>query len=199
MSRTRARMKWQIPLVAVLAVGALLICDPTGICAAALLAAALHECGHLVAAKGMRIPLRALRVDSLGARLEVSGRMLSYGEEWLLAASGPFASLLFAALAATLWSRLAFATLFSCASLLLGLLNLLPIATFDGGRMLECLLHRLLPVSVTHLTMRLVSFLFLFLLWAGAVYFLLRAGDGLSLFAFSMSLFFHFFKVCDTK
>ena len=143
--------------------------------------------------------LRALRVDSLGARLEVTGRMLSYGEEWILCAAGPMASLLASAAVAPLWTRSSFATLFSCASLLLGFLNLLPVSTFDGGRMLECMLLRALSAAATHRIMQYVSFLFLFLLWAMAVYFLLRAGDGLSLFAFSMSLFFHFFKVCDGK
>ena len=37
------------------------------------------------------------------------------------------------------------------------------------------------------------SLIFLFLLWSTAVYFLLRAGDGLSLWCFSMSLFSRFF------
>ena len=195
----RRRMKWQIPLAAVLGIGGLLVNDASGICVAALFAAALHECGHLLAARWMRIPLRALRVDSLGARLEVTGRMLSYGEEWILCAAGPMASLLASAAVAPLWTRSSFATLFSCASLLLGFLNLLPVSTFDGGRMLECMLLRALSAAATHRIMQYVSFLFLFLLWAMAVYFLLRAGDGLSLFAFSMSLFFHFFKVCDGK
>ena len=116
----RRRMKWQIPLAAVLGVGGLLVNDASGICVAALFAAALHECGHLLAARWMRIPLRALRVDSLGARLEVTGRMLSYGEEWILCAAGPMASLLASAAVAPLWTRSSFATLFSCASLLLG-------------------------------------------------------------------------------
>ena len=45
--------------------------------------------------------------------------------------------------------------------------------------------------------LRLTSFLFLFLLWAVSVFFLLRAGDGLSLFCFSMSLFSHFFALSE--
>ena len=37
------------------------------------------------------------------------------------------------------------------------------------------------------------SFFFLLLLWITAVYFLLKAADGLSLFCFSLSLFLRFF------
>ena len=167
--------------------------DRSGLCAITLLAALLHECGHLLAAKAMGIPLRQLRIDFLGARMEVTGRMLSYGEEWLLCAAGPLTSLLLAALAAPLWSLSPHAQMFSCASLVLGFLNLLPIRTFDGGRMLESALSAHFSVRTVRRVLRLSSFLFLFLLWATAIYFLLRVGDGLSLFAFSMSLFFRFF------
>ena len=41
------------------------------------------------------------------------------------------------------------------------------------------------------------SFLLLFLLWASAVYFLLRAGDGLSLLFFSMALLLRYFDSAD--
>ncbi len=171
----------------------LLIFDRTGVCLVTLVAAFLHEVGHLVAARLLRIPLGQLRLDFLGARMEVRGRMLSYGEEWLLAAAGPMASLLTAAVAAGLWSVSRYAGLYSCASLVLGGLNLLPIRTFDGGRMLECALSAIVGERTVRCVMRLCSFGFLFLLWATAVYFLLRAGDGLSLLCFSMSLLFRFF------
>lgn len=167
--------------------------DRSGLCALTLFAALLHECGHLLAAGAMGIPLRQLRIDFLGARMEVTGRMLSYGEEWLLCAAGPLTSLFLAALAAPLWSLSPHAQVFSCVSLVLGLLNLLPIRTFDGGRMLESALSACFSARTVRCVLRLSSFLFLFLLWAIAVYALLRAGDGLSLLAFSMSLFLRFF------
>lgn len=180
------------PPVAVILI-VMLVFDRTGICFLTLLAAFLHECGHLLAARLLKIPLGELRLDFLGARMEVSGRMMSYGEEWLLSAAGPITSLLLAALGALLWNVSEHAQIFSCASLVLGLLNLLPIRTFDGGRMMECALLRFADPCVVRVIMRACSFLFLFLLWAIAVYFLLRAGDGLSLLCFSMSLLFRFF------
>ena len=179
--------------------GWMLFADRSGIGVITLLAAALHECGHLFAARLLHIPPRALRLDLLGARIEVDGYLLSYGEEWLLCAAGPIVSLLASALAAPLWSISFAARVFSCASLVLGLLNLLPIRTFDGGRMLECMLCRFGNERVAERCMMLCSFLFLFLLWATAVYFLLRAGDGLSLFCFSMSLFLRFFAIEDAE
>lgn len=172
----------------------MLISDRSGIALMTVLAALLHECGHIIAAKLLHIPLRELRLDLLGARLEVAGRLLSYGEEWLLAAAGPLSSLVVALLAAPFWKFTPMSVTFSCASLLLGLLNLLPIRTFDGGRMLESALNTLIGERRSYRVMKGCSFLFLFLLWAVAVYFLLRANDGLSLLCFSMSLFGRFFE-----
>lgn len=189
------KRRWRLhvsPPVAI-ALGVMILTDRTGVSLLTVLAALLHECGHLAAARLLRIAPGQMRLDFLGARMEITGRVLSYGEEWLLCAAGPLASLVAAAGAATLWGVSAHARIFSCASLVLGLLNLLPIRTFDGGRMLEVLLSGTLGVCVATRVMMLCSFLFLFLLWATAVYFLLRAGDGLSLFCFSMSLFFRFF------
>ncbi len=171
----------------------MLISDRSGVGLITIFAAILHECGHILAAKLMRIPLRELKLDLLGARLEVSGRILSYGEEWLLAAAGPFSSLVFALVASPLWNSVPLSITFSCASLLLGLLNLLPIRTFDGGRMIDSMLTAWLGESKSYRIMKGCSFLFLFLLWAIAVYFLLRANDGLSLLCFSMSLLGRFF------
>lgn len=172
----------------------MLLTDRGGIALMTLAAAILHEGGHVAAARLMRIPLKDLRLDILGARLEICGRVLSYGEEWLLCAAGPLTSLAVAALAFPLWHLGAYPVTFSCASLILGVLNLLPIRTFDGGRMLESFLSATFSARVSRRVMQLSTFLFLFLLWAIAVYFLLRANDGLSLLCFSMSLFTRFFE-----
>ena len=195
----KRKRRWKVmPLFAVMMVG-LLLFDRSGICLATILAALLHECGHLLAAKCMGIPWRGFSMDFTGARMEISGRMISFFEEWILCAAGPLSGLLFAAIGALFWKLTQYAVWFSCASLLLSLLNLLPIRGFDGGRMLECTLQPLFGEGITMGVMRLTSFLFLFLIWATAIYFLLRAGDGLSLLCFSMTLFTRFFDACGDR
>ena len=191
----RGRMKVS-PLVAVFFIG-LILTDRSLLCLSAFLAAAFHEVGHLLAARLLGIPIRSLRLDLLGARMDTVGRMMTYGEEWLLAASGPLFSLLLSLGLFFLWEISPFAKLLSCASLLLGGLNLLPIRSFDGGRMLASSISYFFGERTSDYILRLTSFLFLFLLWAVSVYFLLLAGDGLSLFCFSMSLFSHFFAFSE--
>ena len=173
--------------------------DKSGIAAISLLAAALHEVGHLVAARFLKIPIRAMRFDLLGARIDVKGRILSYGEEWLLCMAGPLSSLSFSLLGSFFWSNGKLAIAFSCASLLLGLLNLLPIQTFDGGRMLECALLSFSTPKRASSILRGCTFLFLWFLWAFSAYLMIKIADGISLFFFTLTLLSRFFEEKSLK
>ena len=189
------RKRFLIQPLALVYLAWLLLSDKSGIAAMSLLAAALHEGGHLLAAKWMHIPIRAMRFDFLGARIDVKGRILSYGEEWLLCMSGPLASLVFSLVGSLFWSHGKLAIIFSCASLLLGLLNLLPIQTFDGGRMLECALLSFTTPKKAGNILRGCTFLFLWLLWAFSAYLIIKISDGISLFFFTITLLVRFFEV----
>lgn len=172
----------------------MLFCDKSGMALISLLAAALHEVGHLVAARFLKIPIGCMRFDLLGARIDVKGRILSYGEEWLLCVAGPLSSLIFSIVGSFFWSHTRLAIAFSCASLLLGLLNLLPIQTFDGGRMLECALLSFASPKRTGNILRGCTFLFLWLLWAFSAYLMIKIADGISLFFFTITLLARFFE-----
>ena len=172
----------------------LLITDRTGFCKILLLAAALHEVGHLLAARALKVSVSALRLGFLGARMEIGDGTLSYGAEWGIAAAGPLASFVCAGIAAPFRNASEFALRFCAVSLLLGLLNLLPIDTFDGGRMARCTVAKLFGQSASDAVCRVLSFCMLFSLWSLSVYLLLRAGSGISWLGFSMSLFGRFFE-----
>lgn len=168
-----------------------LFMDRSWLCISALLAACVHELGHLSAARCLHIPIRTLRLHLLGAGLTLGGAPLSYGAEFLLCVAGPLSSLLLAALLSPLWGY-ALCRQISCASLLLGCLNLLPVRAFDGGRMLSAALSVVCGPEISDRVLTVSSCLCLLFLWATAVYFLLRVGDGISLWCFSMSLLARF-------
>lgn len=189
-SRAKIRIAPRVVLIFLL----FLFTDRSGLVFVTLLAAFFHELGHIFAARVLHIPFRRMRIDLMGARLEIGGRMLSYREEWLLAMAGPLTSLLTSAAGAIFWRVSDLSVYFSCASLLLGGLNLLPIRSFDGGRMLEASVSAFAGMRAAHRVITLSSLVSLFLLWAVSVYFLLRVGDGISLFFFSLSLFLRFFE-----
>ena len=188
------RKRFLIQPIALIYLLWMLLADKSGIAAMSILAAALHEVGHLIAARFLKIPIRAMRLDLLGARIDVKGRILSYGEEWLLCMAGPLSSLAFSLVGSLFWSHSKLAVAFSCASLLLGLLNLLPIQTFDGGRMLECALLSFTTPQKVGSILRGCTFLFLWLLWAFSAYLMIKIADGISLFFFTLNLLSRFFE-----
>ena len=160
--------------------------------AAVLMAILLHELGHLIAAWACRVRIEALSLDVLGARLCTAG-LLSYGQEWLVAAGGPVASGLAAALALPLWASRGYPAegmlcLFVGASAVLGGLNLLPVGTLDGGRMLYCALASLAGERFASAILRVTGGACVLALWLFSVYALLRVGEMVAPFAFSLVL-----------
>ena len=184
------------PMVALLFLGMLMI-DESLLCLSVFLAAGFHELGHLCAARLLRIPVRSMKLDLLGARMELGGRP-SYGQEAFVAAGGPLMSLVSGALvypwAAHPWATgpqgdgMTAAAVFCGASVLLGLLNLLPVGTLDGGRMLRCAVAGLWGDRAAVAVLRGTTAVCLGLLWMLSAYGLLRGGGFLSVFAFSLCL-----------
>lgn len=164
---------------------------------ALFLAVSLHELGHIIGAKITNIPLRELKLGIFGAGLSPESSLISYKKEILLSLLGPITNFTCIISARLLLSekicQLAFFDNFLSSSLALGVLNLLPVESFDGGRILAALLSlRLSPKTVTSI-MSAVSFIIIFMLWALSVYLLLRVSSSLSLFVFSAYLFSKFF------
>ena len=114
-----------------------LIVSPWEIAASVLLAALLHECGHLLALKAFRVPVEGLRLTALGAELYARGaRRLSYARELVVTLAGCGVNLACGFLIALAARRLSWkgGFLFAGAHFLLAAFNLLPIPPLDGGR-----------------------------------------------------------------
>ena len=96
-----------------------------------LLAAGLHECGHLAALWLLDIPVQALELRAFGAMIlaELPGGR----REALALAAGPGVNLLLAAVFWRPWP------IFGLCNLALGLGNLLPFPKRDGGRLVQTL------------------------------------------------------------
>ncbi len=155
-----------------------------------LLAAALHELGHIAAARGLHIGVGRMTIGALGASLAVGNGLLSYRDEAIIAAAGPAVNLACAG-AAILFhraqpdERLLF---FAAASLGLAVVNLLPLPAFDGERILTCACARWLsPAAVDRITV-LTGGAATVTLWLVASGLALRTGGNLSLLALSTAM-----------
>ncbi len=159
---------------------------------AVLAAVLLHEMGHWITAKVCRVKITELRFDVCGLRMNMEG-LVSYGTEFAVALGGPAVNLL-----CWLWIPSASEhfpallaeglLLFKETSLYLGLFNLLPIGTMDGGRLLRVMLSVLFSPRVAEAVTRYISLLFLLAFWMAAAYALLRGAPGLSAFLFFLTL-----------
>lgn len=114
--------------------------DSQGVIPLALLACALHEGGHLLALALVGAPLGKIRLTLVGAEMLLPSG-LTYGQEILCALAGPGVNLLLA------WLVYPWFPLFAGIHLALALVNLLPLAPLDGGRVLGGILRLVCPLA----------------------------------------------------
>ena len=116
--------------------------DHTGLVRVGLLAALLHECGHVAAWLALTKSLPVLRCSVRGIGLDASAARLSRRGIFLLALAGPLTNLALCAvvLAGMQMKASYWGYFFAAANLATGLFNLLPLGDLDGRRMLQCLL-----------------------------------------------------------
>ena len=145
-----------------------------------LLSAVLfHELGHLITILILKKKIRAITLEPFGARIIV-GDEISYVHEILIALAGPAASLL-------LFFILGDGNAADC-SLFLGVINLLPVPTLDGGRVLDCAVSYFFGPQAGSRATRICGKIFAFLIWLISVYLVLRYDGGFGLFVFSCFL-----------
>ena len=131
-----------------------------------LLAAAVHELGHVMVLSLMGKPPDHLTLSFLGANMDVPA--LSYGQAAMAYASGPLFSLI-------LSLYLPICPALGLMSLALGLFNLLPICGLDGSGILVSLLSMHFAPETAQRTARIVSIVLCmlalpFAVWAGKRY-----------------------------
>ncbi len=157
--------------------------------AAFILAAGIHELGHVAAARLMHIDLSGMKLDVLGARLSTTGKLCSYPAMVALCLAGPLINLLCFGLTLPFCEQSSLIYEFCVSSLSLCLLNLIPIEGFDGGRIIHSILSRFLPILAADRICAFLSFCSLLCMWLLSVWLLLRTGASLTLFVFSCCLF----------
>ncbi len=137
----------------------LLLFDRSGIAAAGLAAAALHECGHLVVMRGLKCLPEEIRFNLYGVDIIRTSRPdHGYLRDAAVSLSGPAVNL--AACLLPLIFRPA-AGNFILANCALFLFNILPIEPLDGGQALYALLCMRWEPDVAARAVGVVSFLFL--------------------------------------
>ena len=138
------RLVFRDPLPACGLLYLLLYFDSSQFLRIGLLAACLHECGHILAFWTLFRRLPVVEVTVTGFCMQTRGCRMGAGQRFCLAAAGPAANALLALLA---WAQArrqftAWGAAFWAANVLTGLFNLLPIPPLDGAQMLAAALER---------------------------------------------------------
>ncbi len=188
---------FKIGLIPALFASFIFIVKPPGYTLPAIAAIILHEVGHLVAARVLKVPMNYMEIGIGGVSLRTRSAAISYTQELLLCVAGPLINLLSYALIrlGALHSGCSNDMLlwFADISLALGILNLIPIEGFDGSRIIFCLLTQTLGPNTAYRIMHFISFLAICALWMLSIYILMRGGVSLSLFAFCVTFFLRIF------
>ena len=148
-----------------------------------VLAAIIHECGHLIFApisKRAALP----RADISGFRIDI--RDMSYKEELLAAIGGPLINIFVGILSFVLFtnSPLAdYARLFGTVNVMTALSNLLPIEGYDGYKILFCIGALIFDdAGRCEAVLLWISFLLSALMCFLSLYLILKLGEGYWIF-----------------
>lgn len=139
-------------------VAVLLLFDRSGLAAAGLLAAAIHETAHLGTMHALGCMPEKIRFGPFGIDIVRSSRPdHEYWKDAAVSLAGPFANL--AAAGFFFLSRSSAAGIFALANLALFLFNFLPMEPLDGGQALYALLCTRWSPDAAARVARIVSFL----------------------------------------
>lgn len=161
--------------------------DTPKVAALTLVAAIIHELGHIIAlkilGKGAR-PLPRARISGL----RISVHSLSYKDELILAAAGPLMNF-FCALFTLPIACFELSRLFISLNVMTALSNLLPAPGYDGLRITECLFLIFGKNYVrAERVLFAISIITVSLLCLFSLYFILKVGEGYWIFAVFFTL-----------
>ena len=163
------------------AISAVLILDRENRVICCILAALLHELGHLVMMRCFHIRVRAISLRFFDVLIEAQPPG-SFRADVCVTLGGVAANLIFAAVLLPFHRRLFYA------NAALALFNLMPVMSLDGGRLLYLLLsRRWLPKTCT-LVLKMTTFILLVPLMTAGLVMLFRSGYNYSLLAVSLYL-----------
>ena len=175
--------KINIKFSTVLFAALFLFLDTAKIAVPLFAASAVHEAGHIAAMYLCGIRPTTFTVYPFGVDINTGDTLSSYRSDILVATAGCAINLLLAAVTFT------FIPAFAMCCTVLAVLNILPIKSLDGGRIVECALLLRMGEDEAARVVYVLSFLFIVMLWIISVYLLFYAPFNPTLFFMCVYLF----------
>ena len=176
-----AKIDWYIGYEAIAAMTAVLLLDRENRVIFCFFAAILHEMGHLLMMLLCGVHVRGIKLRLFDVLIEADDAP-NRKADVLITLGGVAVNFLCAASLCPLGMKYGLPHLF------LGIFNLLPVMSLDGGHLLEiCLENRFSPRALAN-TLRVTTFVFLFPLMTAGLVLLLNSGYNYSLLVISLYL-----------
>ncbi len=153
-------------------------------------AALIHELGHILSAALFGARIRFIKSEIAGISLRYDFSTLHPIAEAFICLAGPATGIIIFLIG---YAR-GHASYFIGASAGLAFFNLLPISYLDGGSALSAILSVFLPPDTVWRICRILSSVFTFLLWIGAVFLIIRSDGDISVLAVSVYLLYRLFS-----
>lgn len=163
------------------ALSAVLILDSDYRVICCVFAAVLHELGHLLMMRCFCIRVHLVKISIFDVLIKAD-RPRRFCQDICVNLGGPAMNLLCAAIFMPFHQGLFYA------NLALGIFNLLPVMTLDGGRLLYLMLSRRFLPKTCCMILRLTTFVLLLPLLTAGLLMLFRSGYNYSLLAISLYL-----------
>ena len=155
-----------------------------------LIAAMVHELGHMAVARMLGIKLRFCGAAMAGLSLKYDFSSVSPAKEAAVCLAGPLAGIV----SFLICYKYDSASYFAGASATLALFNLLPVSGLDGGGIAAALLSMFLPPDTVWRICRALSVIAVLIMWCTAVLAMLRTNGDPSAIAVSIYLIYRLFS-----
>ncbi|MBE6610801.1 MAG: hypothetical protein E7634_09055 [Ruminococcaceae bacterium] len=160
--------------------------DGSGDTAVTLIAAFLHEMGHVAVMYMNGVGIREIGITPYGFEIVAARQYRSFFEEISVSLAGCAVNFLSAVM---LYGFGGILQRLAIASAALGILNIMPISCLDGGVTLNSMLCLGMLPDKADAICRIISFVTLFCIWIPAVYVFMFSGANYSLFVLCVWLF----------
>ena len=144
-------------------------------------AAVLHELGHILMMKICHVRVRCIKLRLFDVLIEAD-EPPTFKADVAITSGGVCMNLLCAVVLTPFSMKL------GVPHIVLGVFNLLPVLSLDGGHLLELLLTRRFSERVSQTVLRITTFIFILPLMTAGILFLFRSRYNYSLLAISLYL-----------
>lgn len=163
-------IKIKIKFMFVALVTLFLIVDKSSISVIALFACIIHELGHLFMFILIGYKPRELAFELTGIRLVKPSASLTYSKEILVQLAGSGTNFAVFILLCGTVDSISKVSIFAVTHLIIGIFNLLPLKSFDGGKLLELFLIRLVSINTTQFICTIVDFLCILVILTAGIF-----------------------------